>query len=511
MVQADASRSTEPYESGLPGAGRPDPSAGLRTRRLGTITGSTRAMVDGGDGSDTLVGGAGPDTLQGGADADFLDGSEGADSMEGGSGSDTASYAGRSDAVTASLDGTQNDGTAGEGDAIAGDVENVVGGDGADTLSGNAAANFLSGGAGEDFLDGGAGQDVLDAGRATDLILLRNGKPDGVTSCGSAPDFVIADPGEMADPDCELVDNEPSSRPGRPAGSPCPRRKRSAEDAQFAALLRLRDHVNIPFFSTVHAIKAPVRLDAARQRGRQQLLTGVFDGGIFGIRQGRATAPSSWLSRLVCDDCTATTATTKRGLRLHGKRRWINAMTTEYGFRIREKYSSTDNTAPAGRSRTTATGRHASYRGLVDAGERPRSQIIDLRWGRTDVLRASALSTARSGAGGPSDSEPDLRHRASQAAGICGFEPLTGATDLPAGSIISPTTGWVAVTTPTGVEEFEGDLQPGHVQARPKPTRSDSSSTRGWSFNDAASPRDVTGRLFRPGASGARGRAPCGT
>ena len=41
------------------------------------------------------------------------------------------------------------------------------------------------------------------------------------------------------------------------------------------------------------------------------------------------------------DDCTATTAATKRGLRLHGKRRWINATTTEYGFRIRGKYSST--------------------------------------------------------------------------------------------------------------------------------------------------------------------------
>ena len=240
-----------------------------------TITGSTRAMVDGGDGSDTLVGGAGPDTLQGGADADFLDGSEGADSMEGGSGSDTASYAGRSDAVTASLDGTQNDGTAGEGDAIAGDVENVVGGDGADTLSGNAGANFLSGGAGEDFLDGGAGQDVLDAGRATDLILLRNGKPDGATSCGSAPDFVIADPGETAGPDCELVDNEPSSRPvaaSRIAVSP-----QGTFGLRMPNSLRffeLRDHVNIPFFSTVDATKAPVRLDAARQERGTASTTG---------------------------------------------------------------------------------------------------------------------------------------------------------------------------------------------------------------------------------------------
>jgi len=72
-------------------------------------------------------------------------------------------------------------------------IENVVGGAGNDTLSGNLADNKLTGGGGSDTLDGGAGSDTsVHSGRSTDyswlrasdgswtVTDLRTGAPDGV-------------------------------------------------------------------------------------------------------------------------------------------------------------------------------------------------------------------------------------------------------------------------------------------------------------------------------------------
>ena len=43
-------------------------------------------------------------------------------------------------------------------------IENVIGGSGNDTLTGDALANSFIGGAGNDLLKGGGGNDVLDGG-----------------------------------------------------------------------------------------------------------------------------------------------------------------------------------------------------------------------------------------------------------------------------------------------------------------------------------------------------------
>lgn len=48
-------------------------------------------------------------------------------------------------------------------------IENAWGGDGNDTLTGNAAANQLFGGRGNDHLFGGAGNDTIDGGQGTDV------------------------------------------------------------------------------------------------------------------------------------------------------------------------------------------------------------------------------------------------------------------------------------------------------------------------------------------------------
>jgi len=65
--------------------------------------------------------------------------------------------------VRLSLNGVYDDGSAGEGDRIGSDVEDLTGGRGADTITGNALANLLTGGPGKDVLNGLGGNDTFQA------------------------------------------------------------------------------------------------------------------------------------------------------------------------------------------------------------------------------------------------------------------------------------------------------------------------------------------------------------
>jgi Ca2+-binding RTX toxin-like protein len=127
--------------------------------------------VDGGSGADTITGGAGNETLRGNDGDDVLAGAGGSDLLIGGAGTDTATYSERSESVSVTLDGGANDGVAGEADNVAVDVENVIGGNAGDTLSGNGASNVLSGGPGGDRLNGGDGNDVENGGDGKDRFL----------------------------------------------------------------------------------------------------------------------------------------------------------------------------------------------------------------------------------------------------------------------------------------------------------------------------------------------------
>jgi hypothetical protein len=127
-------------------------------------TGVTSYSADLGDSDDVAtLAIATPGTLAGGLGNDRLDGGTGADQLTGGDGTDWAEYdrvpAGQS--VTASIDGTANDGRAGEGDNVGSDVEAVLGGAGPDSLSGGAAPDTLQGGDGNDTLSGNGGNDTL--------------------------------------------------------------------------------------------------------------------------------------------------------------------------------------------------------------------------------------------------------------------------------------------------------------------------------------------------------------
>jgi Ca2+-binding RTX toxin-like protein len=174
------------------------------TAKNDTITGSDSAnkltgsvgndTLNGGGGNDVLYGSAGNDTLNGGDGNDTLLGETGADTFNGGPGTnDVVSYFGQKVPVTASLDSVANDGTSGEGDNIKTQVEGIVGGDEADTLTGDQLANTLNGAAGNDTLRGLGGNDTLNGAAGHDTLL--DGGAGTADKCIGGPDGAIAFPG----------------------------------------------------------------------------------------------------------------------------------------------------------------------------------------------------------------------------------------------------------------------------------------------------------------------------
>lgn len=180
---------------------------------------SVPATLNGGAGNDTIKGGPGAETLDGGSGDDALRGNGGADVLRGGDGVDTASYAGRSTGVDVSLDDVANDGSPGEGDDVASDVENLTGTSAADTLTGSAADNALTGGGGPDVLDGAGGSDTLAGDDGDDVIAARDGQFDRVV-CGAGADSVTADRIDLTSPDCETVGLPEATPPVPPPTGP---------------------------------------------------------------------------------------------------------------------------------------------------------------------------------------------------------------------------------------------------------------------------------------------------
>jgi Ca2+-binding RTX toxin-like protein len=116
----------------------------------------------GGDHGMYLIGSAGPNVITGGNGDDLLQGGGGADTLIGGGGYDVADYSDHAGAVALTLDGAANDGSPGEGDRIATDVEDLRGGAGNDALTGDGQDNVLDGGPGADVMIGGGGTDAVD-------------------------------------------------------------------------------------------------------------------------------------------------------------------------------------------------------------------------------------------------------------------------------------------------------------------------------------------------------------
>jgi trimeric autotransporter adhesin len=125
-----------------------------------------RNILDGGDGNDSLIGGSNSDTLIGG---------KGNDSINGGTGVDTVVYSKDPGGVNVNLttyiakDGYGNTDTF---VSVAGlsSVENAIGSNYNDTITGDRQHNQLSGLGGNDTLNGEAGNDTLDGGTGNDII-----------------------------------------------------------------------------------------------------------------------------------------------------------------------------------------------------------------------------------------------------------------------------------------------------------------------------------------------------
>jgi Ca2+-binding RTX toxin-like protein len=116
-------------------------------------------MIVGGIANDSLYGGKGNDTLHGGAGDDLLNGEDG---------SDTVFYSDATASVAVNLETGAATGGAGT-DTLSG-IENVVGSDFNDILTGNSVVNWLSGGGGSDSLYGAKGNDTLRGGAGDDHL-----------------------------------------------------------------------------------------------------------------------------------------------------------------------------------------------------------------------------------------------------------------------------------------------------------------------------------------------------
>ncbi len=154
------------------------------------LTGSSKAnWLYGSDGDDVLVGGGGNDHLFGGRRADLgVITEDGSDVFIGGPGRDAVDESNHTGDMKLSLDGSKNDHVVGHPeqgvDNIHADVEDVVGGDGSDQITGSTSANRLVGGGGGDTLTGLGGPDVLVPGPGTDTVAGGTG-PDTASYAGA--------------------------------------------------------------------------------------------------------------------------------------------------------------------------------------------------------------------------------------------------------------------------------------------------------------------------------------
>lgn len=152
------------------------------------------AVVNAGDGDDTVFGGSGDDVINGGAGDDAIDGRNGNDSVRGNQGHDLINGRGGSDSLV---------GDTGRDTILGGDERDTIRGGGGhdsilaqggdDAVLGNTGADTIRGGNGNDWIDGGRGPDSLHGERGTDSLI--GGDHDDFLSGGEDADTLSGDSG----------------------------------------------------------------------------------------------------------------------------------------------------------------------------------------------------------------------------------------------------------------------------------------------------------------------------
>ena len=142
------------------------------------------------DGRFILVGGSGDDDLTGGSRDDRLFGCAGDNDLDGGAGNgDTVNYTLAAGAVVVDLStGMTTDNGGGGQDLLAG-IENIVGSDFADSLTGDIEINVIDGGLGADTMSGGDGSDGYVVDNLGDVVIEAAG--EGIDIVRSSVSFTL--------------------------------------------------------------------------------------------------------------------------------------------------------------------------------------------------------------------------------------------------------------------------------------------------------------------------------
>ncbi|MCW1244556.1 retention module-containing protein [Pseudomonas sp. SAICEU22] len=157
------------------------------------LAGNGDNVLNAGDGNDILSAGTGNNTLHGEAGNDLLYSGSGNDLLDGGTGNDTASYAHATAGVTVNLGLLAAQNTLGAGTDTLASIENLVGSNFNDTLTGNSAGNHIDGGLGHDVLNGGGGDDTLIGGLGNNILTGGNGADTFQWQAGNSGHDVITD------------------------------------------------------------------------------------------------------------------------------------------------------------------------------------------------------------------------------------------------------------------------------------------------------------------------------
>jgi Ca2+-binding RTX toxin-like protein len=177
------------------------------------IGGSGNDVLTGNSLNNEITGNVGHDTLNGGAGSDVLIGGSGNDSYlfdavtsgtendvvteASGQGVDTLDFFPLTVGVTINIGDATNNQSVHTGRRIklssSTGIDNVIGGSGNDTLTGNSLANMLAGDLGNDTLNGGSGSDHLVGGFGDDTYVF------GSETSGTENDVITESPGQGID------------------------------------------------------------------------------------------------------------------------------------------------------------------------------------------------------------------------------------------------------------------------------------------------------------------------